>query len=115
MYHILFRIAEIVYLITAIGVIIVIISENRNPIKTISWIMVLVFLPVFGLIIYAFFGQDYTKRRNISKRMYDKIKKRPLAELNSSELVDYPSQHIKLIKLLRNLNQAPLLDRKSVV
>ena len=102
MYHILFRIAEIVYLITAIGVIIVIISENRNPIKTISWIMVLVFLPVFGLIIYAFFGQDYTKRRNISKRMYDKIKKRPLAELDSSELVDYPSQHIKLIKLLLN-------------
>lgn len=114
MHHILFRIAEIVYLITAIGVIIVIISENRNPIKTISWIMVLVFLPVFGLIIYAFFGQDYTKRRNISKRMYDKIKKRPLAELNSSELVDYPSQHIKLIKLLRNLNQAPLLHGSSV-
>lgn len=114
MYHILFRIAEIVYLITAVGVIIVIISENRNPIKTISWIMVLVFLPVVGLIIYAFFGQDYTKRRVISKRMYNKIKKRPLSELNSSELNHYPSQHVELIKLLRNLNQAPLLHGSSV-
>lgn len=114
MYQILFRIAEIVYLITAIGVIIVIISENRNPIKTISWIMVLVFLPIVGLVIYGFFGQDYTKRRTISKRMYSKIKKRPLAELNSSELVHYPSQHLELIKLLRNLNQAPLLYGSSV-
>ncbi len=114
MYQILFRIAEIVYLITAVGVIIVIISENRNPIKTISWIMVLVFLPIVGLVIYGFFGQDYTKRRTISKRMYSKIKKRPLAELNSSELVHYPSQHLELIKLLRNLNQAPLLYGSSV-
>ena len=114
MYQILFRIAEIVYLITAVGVIIVIISENRNPIKTISWIMVLVFLPIVGLVIYGFFGQDYTKRRTISKRMYSKIKKRPLAELNSSELVHYPSHHLELIKLLRNLNQAPLLYGSSV-
>lgn len=114
MYHILFRIAEIVYLITAVGVIIVIISENRNPIKTISWIMVLVFLPIIGLIIYAVFGQDYTKRRTISKKMYSKIKKRPLAELNSSELEEFPSQHVQLIKLLRNLNQAPLLYGSSV-
>ena len=114
MYQILFRIAEIVYLITAVGVIIVIISENRNPIKTISWIMVLVFLPIVGLVIYGFFGQDYTKRRTISKRMYSKIKKRPLAELNSSELVNYPSHHLELIKLLRNLNQAPLLYGSSV-
>ncbi len=114
MYHILFRIAEVVYLITAIGVIIVIISENRNPIKTITWIMVLIFLPIFGLIIYAFFGQDYTKRRTISKRMYSKIKTRPLAELYSSESDHYPLQHVKLINLLHNSNQAPLLYGSSV-
>ena len=114
MYLILFRIAEIVYLITALGVIIVIISENRNPIKTISWIMVLVFLPIVGLFIYAFFGQNYTRRRNISLRYYRKIKKRPLAELITTELIDYPPQHSDLIKLLRNLNDAPLLQGSSV-
>lgn len=115
MYHILFRIAEIVYLITAIGVIVVIISENRNPLKTITWIMVLIFLPIVGLVIYAFFGQDYTKRRTISKKMYSKIKKRPLGNLSTtSEAINYPLEHIELIKLLRNLNQAPLLQGSSV-
>lgn len=114
MYHILFRITEIVYLITVIGVIIVIISENRNPLKTITWIMVLIFLPIIGLVIYAFFGQDYTKRRIISKRMYSKIKTRPLADLDTNELVHLPSQHVELVKLLRNSNQAQLLHGSSV-
>ena len=114
MYHILFRITEAIYLITVIGVIIVIISENRNPIKTITWIMVLIFLPIIGFIMYVFFGQDYTKRRTISKRMYSKIKTRPLAELNTTELDHYPTQHVQLIKLLRNSNQAQLLYGSSV-
>ena len=114
MYHILFRITEAIYLITVIGVIIVIISENRNPLKTITWIMVLIFLPIIGFFIYIFFGQDYTKRRTISKRMYSKIKTRPLAEINTSELVQYPPEHVQLIKLLRNSNQAPLLHGSSV-
>lgn len=114
MYTILFRITEIVYLITVLGVIVVIISENRNPIKTITWIMVLIFLPVVGFVIYIVFGQDYTKRRFMSKRMYSKIKTRPLAEIDSSELVHYPSKYIGLIKLLRNSNQAHLLYGSSV-
>ena len=53
MHHILFRIAEIVYLITAIGVIIVIISENRNPLNYFMDNGV-GFSTRFGLIIYAF-------------------------------------------------------------
>ncbi len=114
MYHILFRITEAVYLITVIGVIIVIISENRNPIKTITWIMVLIFLPIIGFVIYVIFGQDYTKRRFMSKRMYSKIKTRPLAEISTNELTHYPPQYIDLIKLLRNSNQAHLLYGSSV-
>lgn len=114
MYHILFRITEIVYLITVIGVITVIISENRNPIKTITWIMVLVFLPIIGFVMYIVFGQNYTKRRFMSKRMYSKIKMRPLAEINPNELTHYPSKYIDLIKLLRNSNQAQLLYGSSV-
>ena len=116
MYHILFRITEAVYLITVLGVIVVIISENRNPIKTIAWMMVLIFLPVVGFVIYVIFGQDYTKRRFMSKRMYSKIKTRPLAELDSSdiELTNSLSKYTDLVKLLRNSNQAQLLHGSSV-
>lgn len=42
-------------------VIITILIENRNPTKTIAWILVIVFLPVIGFIIYFFFGQKFKK------------------------------------------------------
>ena len=106
MYHILFCITEIVYLITVLGVIVVIISENRNPIKTITWIMVLIFLPIIGFVIYIIFGQDYTKRRFMSKRMYSKIKTRPLAEINSAECFTILQNTLSiLVKLLRILTK----------
>lgn len=76
--------------------------------------MVLIFLPIIGFVMYIVFGQNYTKRRFMSKRMYSKIKTRPLAEINPNELTHYPSKYIDLIKLLRNSNQAQLLYGSSV-
>ncbi len=54
----------------AVVVIVMILLENRNPIKTLSWIMIMIILPVLGIIIYAFFGQDFRRRKivNYKKR-----------------------------------------------
>jgi len=41
-----------------LGTIIVIILDNRNPVKTIAWILILSFLPWVGLIFYFFFGRS---------------------------------------------------------
>ncbi|WP_291118157.1 cardiolipin synthase [Empedobacter sp. UBA7248] len=44
-----------------IMVIATILIENRNPTKTIAWILVIVFLPFIGIILYFFFGQKFKK------------------------------------------------------
>ncbi|WP_413533802.1 cardiolipin synthase [Empedobacter brevis] len=44
-----------------IMVIVTILIENRNPTKTIAWILVIVFLPLIGIILYFFFGQKFKK------------------------------------------------------
>lgn len=44
-----------------IMVIVTILIENRNPTKTIAWILVIVFLPFIGIILYFFFGQKFKK------------------------------------------------------
>ncbi|NGM62766.1 cardiolipin synthase [Sphingobacterium sp. SGG-5] len=49
------------------GVISAILIENRNPTKTIAWILVIVFLPVLGLVFYYFFGQKFVKVQKIKK------------------------------------------------
>ena len=56
------------YSVTILGVVLVIITENRNPLKTLPWIIVLVFAPVVGLVFYFFFGQNLSKQRIISRR-----------------------------------------------
>lgn len=50
-----------------IGVLTTILIENRHPAKTIAWILVIVFLPIIGLMLYYFFGQKYQKVRKLRR------------------------------------------------
>src|SRR5690606_435454 len=54
-------------LILYLGVIITILIENRNPSKTISWVLVIAFLPFLGLILYYLFGQKYIRIKRIKR------------------------------------------------
>ena len=67
----------LLYTITIIGLIVVIIAENRNPLKTIPWVIVLLLAPGVGLLFYFFFGQDNRKQRIISRKTYKRIIKQP--------------------------------------
>jgi cardiolipin synthase len=106
---IVFQILQILYVITILSVAAVVISENKNPVKTVSWVLIIVFLPVIGLIWYVIFGQDITKKHALSRRFYSKLKQRPLDEIGTLEEFAYPKQHASLIRLLKNLGHTPLL------
>ncbi|MEZ4793004.1 MAG: PLDc N-terminal domain-containing protein [Gelidibacter sp.] len=45
-----------------------ILLKNINPTKTVSYIIVLVFFPFFGLIVYYLFGQDYRKDKIFNRK-----------------------------------------------
>ena len=49
---------DIVYFGAIISTIVVIILDNRNPVKTMAWILILLFLPIVGLVFYFFFGRS---------------------------------------------------------
>lgn len=114
MNSVLLLILEIIYAFTIISVIIVVISENKDPLKTLSWVMVLIFLPFIGLVWYLVFGQDFTKRQVITKRMYNKLKQRPLDEIGTLETFAYPKEQANLIRLLKNIDNTPLLGGNDV-
>ena len=56
------------YFYLIISSIFVLLLENRNPVRSLSWIVVLVLLPVVGLVLYLLIGQNYRK-----KKIFDKI------------------------------------------
>ncbi len=51
-------------------VVVDIILDNRNPLKTHSYLLLLVLLPILGLVIYLFFGQTIRKKKIIAKRQF---------------------------------------------
>ena len=55
------------YIYAVAMTIIVLMLENRNPIKSIAWIITIISLPVVGLILYALFGRDFRKGNTVKK------------------------------------------------
>ncbi len=55
------------YFVVAITIISLLLS-NRNPVKTLSYIIVLITMPVIGLVVYYFLGQDYRKSKLFSRK-----------------------------------------------
>lgn len=52
------------YAVLVLSTVAVVVLENRQPAKTIAWIVVLVGLPVAGLVFFYFSGRTY--ERNVS-------------------------------------------------
>ncbi len=108
----------VLYLLLAAAVSAVIISENRNPLKAMSWILVVTFVPVLGMIIYIFFGQDQRRRRIVSRRIYKRIMHKP-HYLSIPEVQLEAMSNIQLnpiMKLINNNADSPVMlsDRPDI-
>ncbi len=64
----LHSLASLVVILIVYAVGLVIFFENRSPQRTLSWLLVLAFLPVVGLILYLYFGRSPV-RHDIFKKM----------------------------------------------
>lgn len=110
----LILIFQILYVVTALGTMVIVISENRNPLKTISWVLILLLLPLVGLIIYYFFGEDNRKQRLISHKMYKKLNRRSIGRRELLEALNPPAEYKGLVNLLNRLKASPLYGGSDV-
>jgi len=56
-----------IYIITVAFTVILIIQQKGDPLKTISWLLVIFLLPVIGIILYFFFGKNFRKEKIFSR------------------------------------------------
>ncbi|MDR2918674.1 MAG: cardiolipin synthase [Tannerella sp.] len=103
-----------IYLITIIGTILVVISENRNPIRTLAWVLVLIFIPAIGIVLFYFFGQNNRKIRSISSKYKEWKGIRHSEALIAEHKSNKPKQFISLSKLLSQVNDSLLLRGSKV-
>ncbi|MDR0685885.1 MAG: cardiolipin synthase [Dysgonamonadaceae bacterium] len=104
----------IIFVVLIAGTVIVVISENRNPIKTIAWLLVLIFVPVVGLIVYQIIGQDTRRMRHISELKYKQIKDLSFKSLVYNKNTRILPEYANLINLLKNSNLSPILQGSKI-
>ena len=102
----LYWIATLIYAVIVIGTIITVVMDNRQPVKTLLWIFVLLFMPVIGIILYFFFGMDTRKEKMISQRSIDRLTKRSMMEYIEQKDLHVADSHKVLVRLFSEQNWA---------
>ena len=103
----------LIYLIIIIGTIVTVLLDNRQPSKTMAWLLVLIFLPIVGIILYFFFGQNTRKQRMMSQRSIDQLTKRSMLEFAEQKDLMLPERYQPLIQLFANQNMSlPFKDNE---
>ena len=98
----------VLYSLTIIGLVLIVLLENRNPLKTIPWVIVLIFIPGVGLIVYYFFGRSNRRLRIVSRRMYKRFRKQIRAEYQPQDVSAIPTVYHPLARLLNNSNYSAI-------
>ena len=103
-----------IYAVVVFSCVVVVVSENKNPIRALSWTLALLFLPVVGVIFYLFFGRSLKGKAMVSRKVRRKLLERSRPKQPSFEKTSLTEDEIKKIKLAHNLCHAHL-DRNNSI
>ncbi|MGB3368430.1 MAG: PLDc N-terminal domain-containing protein, partial [Acidaminobacteraceae bacterium] len=83
------RFVAINFTIYIAAIAIVILLENKNPSKTISWLMVLFLFPVIGFVFYILFGRSMSYKFRTRRKIKHDINRLSRAADIQREIIDY--------------------------
>jgi len=92
----------IIYQVIVILTIIHVVMDNRQPVKTMAWALVIYFVPIAGIVLYLFFGINTRKERLISRRSMDQLTKRSMMGFVEQQDLHLPENQKPLIDLFVN-------------
>lgn len=104
----------IVYFVVVISCVTVVVTENKNPIRAISWTLALLFLPVVGVVFYLFFGRSLKGKALVSRKVRRKLLGKSRTTQINFECSGLNDSQIQKIKLAHNLCHAHLDAYNSV-
>ncbi len=99
--------------VVAAAAIIHVLMDNRQPAKTMAWVLVIGFIPVVGVVFYLFFGINHRKERIISQGQMDELTKRSMLSFVGQHNFRVPERQKPLVDLFVNQNLAlPFKDNR---
>ena len=104
----------LIYGLAVVATMIRVLMDNRQPAKTMAWMLVLTFLPLLGIFLYFFFGQNTRKERLISQQSLDQLTKRSMLEFVEQKDLVIPDNYQTLVQLFASQNWAlPFKDNHT--
>lgn len=104
----------VVYAATIFLILGIVLAENRNPVKSLAWITVLLLLPVVGIILYIFFGRNIRNTRMISRRNRRRLKRAERYRNPDLSTLGLREQTQQQIKLARSLCEAQFFPGNDI-
>jgi len=112
---------KVLYIITIVFMVILVIQQRGDPMKTIAWLLVVTFLPLLGIILYFYFGKNYRKEKIFSrKELADSKQMKMLAKYQPGDksATYWPDKTVAgkahIMKMLYNSDKALLTKRNRV-
>lgn len=106
----------VAYVAIDIIVMLKVVMDNRQPSKTMAWLLVLWAVPFVGILLYFFFGQNTRKERLISERSLSQLTKRSMFEYIEQKSLRLPESHRPLMMLFKNQSMAlPFKDNEVTI
>ena len=109
----------VLFVLITIGVII---HDKRDPVKALSWIVVLILLPIAGFLLYIVFGRNHRKEKLFNRKelrdleQIDALSREQLYAINNAALMlrSEITQNRDIITLLLNNNKALLTNHNRI-
>lgn len=109
----LIYIGYVFIVVSAAIAIIHVLMDNRQPAKTMAWVLVIGFIPVVGVVFYLFFGINHRKERIVSQSQMDELTKRSMLSFVGQHDFRVPERQKPLVDLFVNQNLAlPFKDNQ---
>jgi len=91
----------LLYFFLVINAFMAVMLDNRQPVKTIAWILFLFLVPVVGLVFYYFFGQNIRRERRFNKKSFGELTHKPMMQYVRQSTIDYPEKYVSLIRFFK--------------
>ncbi|MBO4660643.1 MAG: cardiolipin synthase [Prevotella sp.] len=104
----------LIYFVIIIGAMLAVLMDNRPPAKTMAWMLVLFFVPIIGIILYFFFGQNTRREHIISQRSLDQLSQRSMLEFVDQKEFEVPERYRSLVSLFNGQSMALPFQNNAV-
>lgn len=89
--------------------------DDKNPVKTICWILVVIFLPLLGVSAYYIVGRNVSKKRSKFRLWREEFNRRQQFVSQTRQTEPIHHNHYKELKsLILNLEQSPVFSGNKV-